>query len=137
MEETMTVTDQPAYSALLLEERPHVIRTAADNTRALARIDELMRQNELSPAEVEILDLLTLLVERFEEQRYAMKAASPVQVLRELMAANGVPQSEIAEIIGSKGLASELLSGKREISKSQAVKLGERFGVPAAVFLGL
>ena len=131
----MTVTDQPAYSALLLEERPHVIRTAADNARALTRIDELMRQNELSPAEVEILDLLTLLVERFEEQRYAMKPATPVEIVREHMAANGVSQSEVAELLGSKGLASEMLSGKRAISKSQARKLSERFHVPAAVFL--
>jgi HTH-type transcriptional regulator/antitoxin HigA len=53
------------------------------------------------------------------------------------MEANGVTQSEIAEILGSKGLASEMLAGKREISKSQALKLGERFHVPAAVFLGL
>jgi HTH-type transcriptional regulator/antitoxin HigA len=96
-----------------------------------------MRQDDLSPAEVEILDLLTLLVERFEEQRYAVKPATPVEIVRELMEANGVTQSEIAEILGSKGLASEMLAGKREISKSQALKLGERFHVPAAVFLGL
>jgi HTH-type transcriptional regulator/antitoxin HigA len=133
----MTVVDQPAYSALLLEERPHVIRTAADNARALRRIDELMRQGDLSPAELEILDLLTLLVERFEEQHYVMKPATPIDIVRELMEANGVSQSEIAEILGSKGLASEMLSGKREISKSQALKLSERFHVPAAVFLGI
>jgi len=133
----MTVIDQPAYSALLLEERPHVIRTAADNARALHRIDDLMRRNDLSPAEAEILDLLTLLVERFEEQHYAMERATPIEIVRELMKANGVSQSEIAEILGSKGLASEMLSGKREISKSQALKLSERFHVPAAVFLGI
>jgi len=131
----VTVTNQPAYSALLLEERPHVIRTADDNVQVLRRIDELMRRADLSPAEVEMLDLLTLLVERFEEQRYAMKAATPVQIVRELMEANGVSQAELAGLIGSKGLASELLSGKRPISKSQAVKLGERFHVPAWVFL--
>jgi HTH-type transcriptional regulator/antitoxin HigA len=132
----MTVINQPAYSALLLEERPHVIRTAADNARALLRIDELMRQDDLSPAEAEILDLLTVLVERFEEQHYATERATPIDIVRELMAANGVSQSELATLLGSKGLASEMLSGKRAISKGQARKLSERFHVPAAVFLG-
>ena len=131
----MTVIDEPAYSALLVEERPHVIRTAADNARALRRIDELVRHDHLSPAEAEILDLLTLLVERFEEQHYAMNPANPIEIVRELMEANGVSQSEIAELFGSKGLASEMLSGKREISKNQARKLSERFHVPASVFL--
>jgi antitoxin component HigA of HigAB toxin-antitoxin module len=42
-----------------------------------------------------------------------------------------------SELVGSKGLASEMLSGKRGITKSQALKLSERFHVPAAVFLGL
>jgi HTH-type transcriptional regulator/antitoxin HigA len=133
----MTVIYEPTYAALLVEERPHVIRTAADNARALRRIDELMRRDDLSPAEVEILDLLTLLVERFEEQRYAMKHATPIDIVRELMEANGVSQSEISELFGSKGLASEMLSGKREISKNQALKLSERFHVPPAVFLGV
>jgi HTH-type transcriptional regulator/antitoxin HigA len=81
--------------------------------------------------------LLTLLVERFEEQQYAMKPASPIDIVRELMEANGVSQSEIAGIIGSKGLTSEMLSGKREISKRQALKLSERFHLPASVFLGI
>ncbi len=133
----MTLVDGPAYSALLMEERPHVIRTVKDNARALRRIDQLMRNDDLSSAEREMLDLLTLLVERFEDQHYALKSASPIEVVRELMEANGVSQSELAKIIGSKGLASEMLSGKREISKSQALKLSERFHVPAAVFLGI
>jgi HTH-type transcriptional regulator/antitoxin HigA len=114
-----------------------VIRTDEDNARALRRIDELMRRDDLSAAELEIVDLLSLLVERYEEQRYTGKAATPLEIVRELMAANGVTQSEIAELIGSKGVASEMLSGKREISKGQALKLSERFHVTAAVFLGV
>lgn len=133
----MTVIDEPTYAALLVEERPHVIRTDEDNARALQRIDELMRRHDLTAAELEMVDLLSLLVERYEEQRYVAKVATPLDIVRELMEANGVAQSEIAELIGSKGLASELLSGKREISKSQALKLSERFHVPAAVFLGV
>jgi HTH-type transcriptional regulator/antitoxin HigA len=133
----MTVIEEPTYAALLVEERPHVIRTDEDNARALRRIDELMRRDDLSAAELEIVDLLSLLVERYEEQRYTGKAATPLEIVRELMAANGVTQSEIAELIGSKGVASEMLSGKREISKGQALKLSERFHVPAAVFLGV
>jgi HTH-type transcriptional regulator/antitoxin HigA len=133
----MKAINDPVYSALLVEARPHVIRTDEDNARALRRIDRLMRRKELSPAEREMLDLLTLLVERFEEQRYALRAASPLEIVRELMEANGVSQTELAELVGSKGLASEMLSGKRGITKSQALKLSERFHVPAAVFLGL
>ncbi len=137
-ESGMAEVDDRLYAALLSERVPRVIKTEAENSRALDEVEALMKRgDELSPAESDLLELLVILIESFEEERYGASTATPVDVLRELMAARGMKQSDIVSLFPSKGVASEVLSGKRGISKTQARKLGDYFHVPAAVFLGL
>ena len=97
----------------------------------------LAKGDEISPAEFELVQLLTVLIERFEDEHYATSSAKPQAILRELMDARGMAQAELAKLFPSKGIASEVLNGKREISKAQARKLGEHFRVSAALFLDL
>jgi HTH-type transcriptional regulator / antitoxin HigA len=82
-----------------------------------------------------LLDLLVVLIERFEAERYSLSAASPVEALRELMGARGMKLAGLAALIGSKGVASEILSGKRGLSKTNIKRLAEHFGVSPEVFL--
>jgi HTH-type transcriptional regulator / antitoxin HigA len=79
--------------------------------------------------------LLVVLIERFESERYTLPAATPAEVLRELMEARGMTLANLAAIIGSKGVASEMLSGKRGLSKANIKRLAEHFGVSPVVFL--
>lgn len=74
-------------------------------------------------------------VERYEEEHYPIQAPEPRAALRELMTANDVSQSEVARLLGSSGVTSEILSGKRELSKNQIRKLSQRFGVSPELFL--
>ncbi len=134
----MTSLDERDYADLLRQKLPHVIRTESDNEAALREVEALMaRGEELSPAEDELLALLTILIERFEEERYALSSAPPREILRELMTAHGMTQPDLAPLFRSKGIVSEVLAGKREISKAQARKLGQHFHVPPALFLNL
>ena len=58
-----------------------------------------------------------------------------MEMLRHLMDARGLKQSDLTEVFGSKGVASEVLNGKRGISKAQAKRLAEFFGVSAELFI--
>jgi len=125
------------YSGLLVDAKPGPIETEKENERALAIIDGLMRkdENSLSPEEDRLLRLLVILVEDFEEKAYPMGQSNPAVAVRELMREHGLKQTDMAEIFGSQGNVSLVLNGKREISKSQARKLSNRFHLPIDIFI--
>jgi HTH-type transcriptional regulator / antitoxin HigA len=131
-----SAVDEARYAELLRERHPHVIRTDAENDAALLDIEALMARGEsISPEESELLALRVALVENYEDQHYALPRATPIEAVRELMAARGLRQRDIVALFPSKGVASEVLAGKRAISKSQAKRLAEYFGVSSALFI--
>jgi len=114
---------------------PAVIETETENERMLAEVNKLMAKPNLSPAESKLFDLMVRLIEDFEEQHYELNASTPNGILRELMEARGVKQRDLWELFGSKGTASEVINGKRSISKAQAKALGKYFRVSPELFL--
>ncbi len=87
----------------------------------LAVVEKLMEKGEnLSPEEEKLLRLFAMLIEDFEKQHYHLEEAEPLEVLQHLMEARDVKPTHLWELFGSKGVASEVLSGKRGISKTQA-----------------
>ena len=118
----------------VLDGVPKVITSDAQNERYLAALLELERRSRLTAAEKNLAEVLTLLVEAYEEERYAIRSASPVEVLRQLMDANDMRQKDLASIFGTESVVSEVLSGKRELNKGHIEKLSKRFGVSPAVF---
>jgi HTH-type transcriptional regulator/antitoxin HigA len=123
------------YGKLLARTLPGVITTEAENERLLAEVDKLVHKARLSAEEEKLLDLLVTLIENFESKHYQLNAASPRGILLELMQARTVKPSELWPIFGSKGTASEVLSGKRSISKAQAKKLASFFNVSVELFI--
>ena len=127
-----------AYADLLAEALPGVIRSERENERALAIVASLMKrgENHLSPEEDKLLDLLTTLIEDFEEKAYPMGNVSNPQVaVRELMREHALKQTDMVDIFGSQGVVSQVLNGKRQISKAQARRLSERFRLPIDIFI--
>jgi len=124
------------YGSLLAAALPTVIQTKAENDYYLAVVEGLMRKgDELSKEEEALLDLLSLLVETFERRHYQIKKSTPRAILNELMAANRLKQSDLLSVFGSKSRVSEVVNGKREISKEQAKKLAAFFHVSADLFI--
>jgi len=130
-------TDTKEYARLLTRTLPAPIESEEDYERLLARAEELMERDEddLSPGEGKLLDLLVTLIERYEERRYPPRVVSPHGVLQHLMEARGLTHKDVWPLFGSKGIASEVLNGKRAISKAQAKKLAAFFHVSAALFI--
>jgi HTH-type transcriptional regulator/antitoxin HigA len=129
--------DPKKYGALLLETLPAIIETEAQNERYLAIVEKLMRKGEenLSPEENTLLDLLVHLIEDFERRYYQPEDATPLEVLHFLMESNGLKQADLVPIFGSKGIVSEVVNGKRGISKANAKALGEFFNISPAAFI--
>ena len=123
------------YAQLLTQVQPKEIETEAENELYLAEVTKLMRLGEaLSPAQEQLFKLLVNLIESFEDKHYQLKRATPLEILTELMSQRGLKQKDLVPVFGSQGVASEVLNGKRDISKAIAKALGEFFNVSPALF---
>lgn len=124
------------YAELLLQVQPAVIETEAENERILEFINKLISRRELSPDERKLLKLLTKLVEDFEDKEYPLfEENDPLKALLFLMEANGLKQADLTDVFGSSGRVSDVVNGKRGISKTHARRLAAKFNVPADVFI--
>ncbi len=123
------------YAALLSSTLPAVIRSEAENQRFIEMLEELDRKaGRMSAAERRMAELLTLLIEDFEEKHYALNSASPLDVLNELMQANNLKQKDLVDVFGTPSIVSEVVSGKRKLNAEHIRKLSRRFKVSPEVF---
>lgn len=130
-----TTIDRKTYGSLLAEYQPQIIDSEELYERALESIESLMEEENLTPEKVSLLELLSTLVETYEDTVYPIEPSPPQEILLNLMEARGIKQVDLVEIIGSKGVVSEIVNGKRTISKAQAKTLGELFHVSPALFI--
>jgi HTH-type transcriptional regulator / antitoxin HigA len=116
---------------------PHTLRNEAEYRAAVAEIDELLA---LDPApgtrEYDRLDLLSVLVEAFDDEHYQMgEAVTPQAVVDFLLAQHGMARAELAPLFGGRSRVSEFFAGKRSLSLTQIQQLRRRFHVPADVLM--
>jgi HTH-type transcriptional regulator/antitoxin HigA len=136
MSASISAINPQKYGKLLARVRPTVIRTEEENNRLLALVEQLMTKGDnLTPEEGELLRLLGKLIADFEVEFYHLEDAEPHEVLKELMDARGLKQDDVGQLLGSKGRVSEVINGKRAISKAQAKALAEFFHVSAELFI--
>jgi len=130
-----TLTVSAECGALLKKVPPKVIRTEKENeayTEVLYELDG--RSKPLTAAEKELAELLTLLIEDFEEKRYRLPRAKPLDVLRLLMEQHHLLQKDLADVFGTRSIVSEVLSGKRDLNKDHIERLSARFHVSPELF---
>ena len=128
--------DEAAYGKLLARAVPRVIKTKEENERMVAELEKLdTRGRPLTPEEENLAELMTLLVRQFEESRYPLGHAEPLEALRVLMEDRGLRQRDLIPLFGSSSVVSDVLNGKRSISKAHARKLAESFHVPVGLFI--
>jgi HTH-type transcriptional regulator/antitoxin HigA len=133
----MTPFDRRKYAALLSRALPVVIATEAEYDQTIAEINRLLRKGEakLSPEEDRLLDLLSTLAENWEEVHHPIPEAPGHRILKHYMQVRGLRQIDLQPILGSRGVTSEIVNGKRSITKEQAKRLGAFFGVSPAIFI--
>jgi HTH-type transcriptional regulator / antitoxin HigA len=129
------LTTTPAYAALLKKTPPKVIRTENENEAYIEVLRALDRRSKLlTAAEREFADLLTLLIEDFEERHYSIPRAKAHEVVRFLLDEHRLRQKDLLDIFGAPSIVSEILSGKRELTKDHIRRLSARFHVSPEVF---
>ena len=132
----MTVlTVSREYGALLTRFSPKVIRTEKENETYTKILYDLDRSSKaLTPAEKELAELLTLLIEDFEERQYQLFQSNPLDVLHFLMDQHGLRQKDLVDVFGTPSIVSEVMSGKRELNKEHIRRLSERFHISPELF---
>jgi HTH-type transcriptional regulator / antitoxin HigA len=97
---------------------------------------KLTAKKKTTPDEDEAIELLTLLIQRYESARYPVPAADPVTVLRYLMDSHGLIQKDLISEFGIESTVSLVLSGNRKMNRDHIARLSARFHVSPAVFFG-
>lgn len=130
-----TEISEAAYRELLAKALPRPIRTDAEHDRLTALLLELDEREDRTPEEDALAEVLTLLIEDYEESHYPLPQVSPNESLKALMAERGLKHKDIWPVLGNKGAATEILAGRRSISKAQAKRLAEFLSVPVDLFI--
>ena len=117
---------------------PHVLRTEEEYESAIAEIERLLDEGSEEGTEAyDRLELLSVLVEHYEEERYPMGTVTPQEAVSFMLEQRGMRRADLDEVMGGKSRVSEFFSGKRELSKSQVEVLRGMLGIPADILLGL
>src|SRR5882724_3085603 len=124
MSATLEINDA-VYAKLLAKSVPKPIRTGHDHKRLTAMLLKLDERDDRTPEEDALAEVLTLLIEDYEDRRYPMPHVSPHESLRALMEDRGLKHKDIWPVLGNKGATTEILSGHRSISKAQAKRLAD------------
>jgi HTH-type transcriptional regulator / antitoxin HigA len=114
-------------------------RLIHNDTELEAYTDVLFRLTALqkpSAAELDAIELLTVLVERYEQERYFISSADPVSVVRFLIDQQHLTQRDLIPQFGTESAVSMFLTGKRNLTLDQVRKLSLRFKLSADVFIG-
>jgi HTH-type transcriptional regulator/antitoxin HigA len=128
-----TVLADPAK--MIAKGAPHVIHNNKELEVYTNALFQLTALEDPSSAEVEAIELLTLLVERYEQAHYAIPEADAVSVVRFLIEQQGLTQRDLTPEFGSESAVSMFLAGQRKLTLEQVRKLSSRFKLLADVFI--
>jgi len=113
---------------------PHVIHSEEQLAAYTKALYQLTAEPRPTVAQVKAIELLTLLIERYEQEHYTVPKASSADVLRFLIEQHGLRQRDLARELGGESVVSEMLSGKRKLNAVHIEQLSKRFHVSPAVF---
>ena len=111
-----------------------IIKTEKEYELALAEIEKLMDAEPNSP-EVDKLEVLSLLIEKYEQEHYPIDMPDPISAIKFRMEQQGLRQKDLIPYIGSQPMVSAVLNGKRELSKEMIRQLHKGLGIPYEVLI--
>lgn len=111
-----------------------VIKTEKDYQKALKRLEVIFDAKKGSKNGDE-LELISLLIDNYEKEKYPIDLPDPIEAIKFRMEQLGYKQKDLAEAIGLKSRASEILNRKRKLSLDMIRKLHEALGIPTEVLI--
>ena len=126
----------------MIETHPRIIQSddqSGDDfdrlSAELEALDAIEDSRELDPEERELQTLLAHLCKEYEDRTVEPPQSTPLEVLRFLMEQNQLRPVDLLDVFGSRAVASQVLNGKREISKAHARRLSDRFHLSVEAFV--
>jgi HTH-type transcriptional regulator/antitoxin HigA len=105
------------------------IKNQHDYRNALSRVENLM-EKKCSKPELDELDILATLIEKYEEDHHPIDFPDPVEAIKFSMERSGIDQTRLGEILGGSNRASEILHKKRKLTLNMIRKLHESLNIP-------
>ena len=136
MSATLTL-DPKKYARRANRSVVKAIETEAEYDHMVAAVEQLIEKGEdrLSPEESALLETRAILVQAYDDRHHPLPAVAPNEMLAYLMETSGRTAKELLPVLGTRGRVSEVLSGKRSISKEQAKKISSVFKVTVDLFI--
>jgi HTH-type transcriptional regulator/antitoxin HigA len=122
-------------------ELPQPIQNGREFDRMVARLQELdFASRKLTREEKALREVLAALIEVYDEEHHHIPELPPYEMVKHLMEQRGLKQADLIPVLGSRAqmldlVNADLVNGSRGISKAQAKKLAEYFGVSAELFI--
>ena len=130
------VLDNKKYARVLAKLLPRIITSNQEHARLLAEVENLMDKGEHRTAEEDAaLELMVRLIQNYEEEHHPLPNPSPEEMLVYLMERRGLKQADLLPIFKTRGYISDVINGKRAISKVHARQLAGFFKVSADLFI--
>lgn len=131
------LVDPKKYARLANRIVVKAIETEAEYDRMVAAVEDLMDKGEdnLSAEESALLETLAILIQAYDDRNHPLPPAPPHEMLAYLMETSRRTASDLLPVFGTRGRVSEVLNGKRSISKEQAKKLAALFQVSVDLFI--
>lgn len=111
-----------------------LIKTKKDYKAALTRLETIFDAKKGS-AEGDELELLALLIEHYENQHFPIDLPDPIEAIKFRMEQMGYTQNDLADIIGQKSRASEVLNRKRKLSLEMIRQIHETMNIPTDILI--
>ena len=134
---TTPTVDPKKYARLANRVVVKAIYTEKEYDHMVAAVEQLMDKGEdrLSPEESALLETMAILIQAYDDRHHSLPSVPPNEMLAYLMETSGLTARDLLSVLGTRGRVSEVLSGKRSISKEQAKKLASRFKVAVDLFI--
>lgn len=110
------------------------IKTEKDYDQALARLKSIF-QAEVDTPEGDEAEVLSILIEKYEEQNYLIGMPDPIEAIKFRMEQMGMKQKDLAEVVGFTSRVSEILNGKRKLTLNMIRKLSDKMQIPTEVLI--
>jgi HTH-type transcriptional regulator/antitoxin HigA len=112
----------------------NMIKTEKDYERALEKIEILLNADETSE-NTEQLEILSILVEDYENKNYKIEAPDPIAAIKFRMEQLGLSRKDLEESIGSRGRVAEVFNRKRNLTLPMIRKLHKNLGIPTDILI--
>lgn len=131
------IVDRKKYARLANRVVVKAIESEEEYDRMVAAVEALMDKGEgrRSPEEEALLETLAILIQAHDDHHHPLAPVSGHEMLSYLMETSGRTAKDLLPVFGTRGRVSEILSGKRSVSKEQAKKLAAFFRVSADLFI--